>query len=84
VLLALSVPGELRAQPSAGSCPTSQSALQALISGGGTVTLSCPTPTTIPFTSTIEVGEFSDRDVTLDASSSPGARPTRLRINLGR
>jgi len=65
----LSVPG-LRALPSvaAGSCPSTESALQALINGGGTVTLFCPTATTIPFTSTINI----DDDVTLDASDSPG------------
>jgi hypothetical protein len=69
VLLAPLVLG-VGTQPSmaADSCPSTQAALQALIGGGGTVTLSCPTATTIPFTSTITITQ----DVTLDTSSSPG------------
>jgi hypothetical protein len=61
----------LGAQPSvaASSCPTSEAVLQALITGGGTVTLSCSGRTTIYFTSPITI----TKAVTLDASSSPGA-----------
>ncbi|MBV9363621.1 MAG: hypothetical protein JOY89_05245, partial [Solirubrobacterales bacterium] len=50
--------------------PDRESALKSLIGSGGTVALSCPTATTIPFTSTITVG--SSEKVTLDASASPG------------
>ncbi|MBV8734715.1 MAG: hypothetical protein JO120_08050, partial [Solirubrobacterales bacterium] len=54
----------------AGSCPTSEPALQTLINSQSTVDLRCPGATTIPLTSTISVS--SGQSVTLDASGSPG------------
>ena len=57
----------------ASSCPITEDALQSLIgtSGTVTVTLSCPTDTTIPFTTPITINR--GENVTLDASGSPGA-----------
>src|SRR5579884_226457 len=53
----------------AGVCPTDTSALETLLGAGGTVTLSCPVATTYSFTSQYTVST----NVTIDASSSPGA-----------
>ena len=61
-----------QAQASPGVCPTTEAELQSAIANagnGGTVTLSCATPTTIAFSKPISI----TRDVALDASSSPAA-----------
>ena len=53
-------------------CPTTKAALHTDIANagsGGTVTLSCPSATTITFSTPITITE----SVTLDASGSPGA-----------
>jgi len=69
-LIALSIPTVGAQAATAASCPTTEAALRALISTGGTVSLSCPSATTIAFTSTISIG--AGQSVTLDASASPG------------